>query len=88
MWWWLASIVATRGRIDFTRFNIRKMNGIESRRELWAEQQLKATLMIVLNTSNEDRDKVEAYNLNVARYILKPVMCSDFVEAVATLNKY
>ncbi|MCC3421348.1 MAG: response regulator [Microcoleus sp. PH2017_07_MST_O_A] len=39
-------------------------------------------------TSNEDRDKVEAYNLNVAGYILKPVTFSNFVEVMATLNKY
>jgi DNA-binding NarL/FixJ family response regulator len=31
---------------------------------------------------------VEAYNLNVAGYILKPVTFANFVEAMATLNKY
>jgi DNA-binding NarL/FixJ family response regulator len=31
---------------------------------------------------------VEAYNLNVAGYILKPVTFGNFVEAMATLNKY
>ncbi|MFM9265627.1 hypothetical protein [Tychonema sp. BBK16] len=36
----------------------------------------------------EDRDKVEAYNLNVAGYILKPVTFSSFVEVMSTLNKY
>ena len=64
------------------------MNGIEFLRELRADQQLKSTPVIVLTTSNEDKDKVEAYNLNVAGYILKPVTFSNFVEAVATLNKY
>jgi DNA-binding NarL/FixJ family response regulator len=31
---------------------------------------------------------VEAYNLNVAGYIVKPVTFLAFVEAVAALNKY
>jgi hypothetical protein len=31
---------------------------------------------------------VEAYNLNVAGYIIKPVTFSKFVEAMGTLNKY
>jgi hypothetical protein len=31
---------------------------------------------------------VEAYNLNVAGYILKPVTFANFVEVMATLNKY
>ena len=44
--------------------------------------------MIVLTTSNQDRDKVNAYNLNVAGYILKPVTFSNFVEVMATLNRY
>jgi DNA-binding NarL/FixJ family response regulator len=42
----------------------------------------------VLTTSAEDRDRVEAYNLNVAGYILKPVTLSSFMETMATLNRY
>ena len=37
---------------------------------------------------DEERDKVEAYKLNVAGYILKPVTLSAFVERMAALNKY
>ncbi len=75
-------------RLILLDLNMPKMNGIEFLRELRADPELKATPVIVLTTSNEDRDKVEAYNLNVAGYILKPVTFSNFVEAVATLNKY
>ncbi|WP_363319696.1 response regulator [Microcoleus sp. PH2017_02_FOX_O_A] len=65
-----------------------RMNGIEFLRELRLDEKLKSIPVIVLTTSNEDRDKVEAYNLNVAGYILKPVTFSNFVEVMATLNKY
>lgn len=75
-------------RLILLDLNMPNMNGIEFLRELRADPELKATPVIVLTTSNEDRDKVEAYNLNVAGYILKPVTLSKFVEAVATLNKY
>ena len=75
-------------RLILLDLNMPKMNGIEFLRELRADLELKATPVIVLTTSNEDRDKVEAYKLNVAGYILKPVTLSKFVEAVATLNKY
>jgi len=75
-------------RIILLDLNMPKMNGIEFLRELRTDPELKATPVIVLTTSNEDRDKVEAYNLNVAGYILKPVPFSNFVEAVGTLNKY
>ncbi len=43
---------------------------------------------MVLTTSDDERDRVEAYNLNVAGYILKPITFVNFVEAMATLNKY
>ena len=75
-------------RLILLDLNMPKMNGIEFLRELRADQELKPIPVIVLTTSNEDRDKVEAYNLNVAGYILKPVTFSTFVETMATLNKY
>ena len=65
-----------------------KMNGIEFLRELRADRELMHIPVVVLTTSNEDKDKVEAYNLNVAGYILKPVTFNNFVQAMATLNKY
>ena len=44
--------------------------------------------MVVLTTSDDERDKVNAYNLNVAGYLLKPVTFVNFVEVMAALNKY
>ncbi len=75
-------------RIILLDLNMPKMNGIEFLRELRADKQLQSIPVIVLTTSNEDKDKVEAYKLNVAGYILKPVTFSNFVETVATMNKY
>ncbi len=75
-------------RLILLDLNMPRMNGIEFLRELRLDEKLKSIPVIVLTTSNEDRDKVEAYNLNVAGYILKPVTFSNFVEVMATLNKY
>ena len=75
-------------RIILLDLNMPKMNGIEFLRVLRADEQLQSIPVIVLTTSNEDKDKVEAYKLNVAGYILKPVTFSNFVETVATMNKY
>ncbi len=68
--------------------NMPKMGGIEFLRELRADPNLRGIPVIVLTTSNEDRDIVEAYKLNVAGYIIKPVIFKKFVEAIETLNKY
>ncbi len=75
-------------RLILLDLNMPKMNGIEFLREVRADPELKPIPVIVLTTSNEDTDKVEAYNLNVAGYILKAVTFSNFVQAVATLNNY
>ena len=75
-------------RIVLLDLNMPRMNGIEFLRELRADPALRSIPVIVLTTSDEERDKVEAYNLNVAGYILKPVTLINFVETMATLNKY
>jgi CheY-like chemotaxis protein len=75
-------------RLVLLDLNMPKMNGIEFLRELRGDPALAATSVVVLTTSNDDRDKVEAYNLNVAGYLLKPVTFTSFVELTAALNKY
>ena len=68
--------------------NMPKMNGLEFLRELRADQNLNHISVFVLTTSNEKSDKFEAYKLNVAGYILKPLSFQKFVQAINTLNKY
>lgn len=75
-------------RIVLLDLNMPKMSGLEFLRELRATPELHSTVVIVLTTSNDERDKIEAYNLNVAGYLLKPVTFVNFVEAMAALNKY
>ncbi len=72
--------IPSEQRIILLDLNMPKMNGIEFLRELRADSVLRLIPVIVLTTSNEDRDKVEAYNLNVAGYIVKPVTFSSFVK--------
>jgi len=75
-------------RIILLDLNMPRMGGIEFLRELRKDPDLSPLTVIILTTSDEDRDKVEAYKLNVAGYILKPVTLQAFVEIMATLNKY
>ena len=75
-------------RIVLLDLNMPRMSGIEFLRELRKDPVLHLTPVVVLTTSNDERDKVEAYNLNVAGYLLKPVTFLNFVELMATLHKY
>ncbi|WP_438016325.1 response regulator [Sorangium sp. So ce315] len=80
--------IPTERRLILLDLNMPKMNGIEFLRELRADPDLVSTSVVVLTTSNDDRDKVGAFNLNVAGYLLKPVTFLSFVELMAALNKY
>jgi CheY-like chemotaxis protein len=75
-------------RIVLLDLNLPRMNGIEFLRELRNDAELCSIPVVVLTTSNDDRDKIEAYKLNVAGYLVKPVTLSSFSEAMVTLNKY
>ena len=75
-------------RLVLLDLNMPKMNGIEFLQALRADPELASTPVVVLTTSNDDQDKIDAYNLNVAGYLLKPVTFSNFCEVMATLNKY
>jgi CheY-like chemotaxis protein len=75
-------------RIVLLDLNMPRMSGIEFLRALRADSHLQHTPVVVLTTSNDEKDKVEAYNLNVAGYLLKPVTFLNFVELMAALNKY
>ncbi|AUX47779.1 chemotaxis protein CheY [Sorangium cellulosum] len=83
-----SGVIPVERRLILLDLNMPKMNGIEFLRELRADPDLVATSVVVLTTSNDDRDKVGAFNLNVAGYLLKPVTFLSFVELMAALNKY
>jgi DNA-binding NarL/FixJ family response regulator len=64
------------------------MNGIEFLRELRNDPELHGTAVVVLTTSDEERDRIEAYHFHVAGYLVKPVRFLSFVELMTTLNRY
>jgi CheY-like chemotaxis protein len=75
-------------RLILLDINMPRMNGIEFLRELRKDPVLRSISVIIMTTSNDDKDKFEAYNLNVAGYIVKPVSFEKFVGAVSVLNTY
>ncbi len=75
-------------RLVLLDLNMPRMNGIEFLRVLRQDPQLAYTPVVVLTTSDDDRDRMDAYTLNVAGYILKPVDFQSFCEAMSTLDQY
>jgi len=75
-------------RIILLDINMPKMNGLEFLKELRADQDLHSISVFVMTTSNDDKDRFEAYNYNVAGYVIKPITFENFVAAVSILNNF
>jgi two-component system, response regulator len=65
-----------------------KVSGLEVLRALRESDELPRYPVVMLTSSNEDRDLVESYNLGANSYIRKPVDFEQFVEAVQQLGIY
>jgi CheY-like chemotaxis protein len=68
--------------------NMPRMDGIEFLKEVRKDEELKKSVVFIMTTSNADEDKVAAYNLGVAGYILKSNPANAFLEATALLDTY
>jgi CheY-like chemotaxis protein len=68
--------------------NMPRMGGIEFLKIIKQDTTLRRLPVVVLTTSKEERDRVGAYNLCVAGYIVKPVNYLKFVEVVRTITLY
>lgn len=80
--------VPAERRIVLLDLNMPRLNGIEFLRVIRADPVLRSLPVVVLTTSDDDRDKIDAYDLNVAGYLLKPVTVGTFVEVMAAVNNY
>ena len=68
--------------------NMPRMNGIEFLEHAKSDAQLRTIPVVMLTTSEADRDRVESFKLGVAGYMLKPVDYGRFVETIRTVHVY
>ena len=65
-----------------------KVDGIEVLRRLKADPATQAVPVVIMTSSNEDRDVVESYRLGVNSYVVKPLQFDVFLETVAKIGLY
>jgi len=65
-----------------------KVDGIEVLRQIKTDARTRTVPVVVMTSSNEERDVVESYRLGVNSYIVKPVEFAAFLEVVAKVGLY
>ena len=65
-----------------------KVDGLEVLHAIKENEKTKNIPVVVLTSSQEDRDIVESYKLGVNSYVSKPVEFDEFIEAVSTMGFY
>jgi len=65
-----------------------KVDGIEVIRKIKSEMETKVIPIVVLTSSEEEKDVMESYGLGVNSYIVKPVDFDKFAKTVADIGLY
>lgn len=65
-----------------------RLDGLEVLKEIRANQKTRLMPVVILTTSNEDRDIINSYELGANSYIRKPVDFEQFMESVKQLGLY
>ena len=65
-----------------------KVSGLEVLQQIKSDERLKMMPVVVLTSSNEEKDMVRSYSLGVNAYVVKPVDFHEFVNAVKELGVF
>ena len=64
------------------------VDGLEVLRRLKSDERTRQIPVVVMTSSNQDRDMVESYKLGTNSYVVKPLEFEKFSEAVGQLGLY
>ncbi len=65
-----------------------KVGGLEVLQQIKSDENLKMIPVVVLTSSNEEKDMMRSYRLGVNAYVVKPVDFHEFVNAVKELGVF
>lgn len=68
--------------------NMPRMSGLEFLEELRGDEKLRKSIVFVLTTSEDDRDKAASYDKNVAGYLSKNDAGGDFMNVIQLLDQF
>src|SRR5581483_3975535 len=75
-------------KVVFLDLKLPKIDGIEVLRRVREDDRTRSIPVVVLTSSQEERDITECYKLGVNSYVVKPVEFDKFYKAVGDLGIY
>lgn len=78
----------SRPLIVILDWNMPRMNGAEFLQALRSDSELRNIVVFVMTTSNDERDRLAAYERNVSGYIVKSNDESEFTSIIAMLQEF
>ena len=80
--------LTTMPQVVLLDLKLPKLDGLGVLRHIRADERTKLLPVVILTSSNEERDRVEGYGLGANSYVRKPVDFSQFSEAARQLGLY
>ena len=80
--------VESRPKVVLLDLKLPKVDGIEVLRRVKSDARTRTIPIVMLTSSQEERDVAESYAIGVNSYIVKPVDFNQFVHAVSELGVY
>ena len=75
-------------RVILLDLRMPKIDGFQVLKELRSHEQTRSIPVVVLTSSDEERDMVESYRFGANSYVRKPVKFNEFATAVKDLGLY
>jgi CheY-like chemotaxis protein len=77
-----------RPDLIFLDLNMPRMNGREFLTAIKADEHFKSIPVVVLTTSDVEKDVISSYQLGATSYITKPVDMPQFIKAIQQIGEY